>query len=201
MDQPRLKIEHIHRRSPVTTCRTAPHASTPVERAWASRGRHCAAFSLIELVIVLLIISVFAAISVPTYFDSLLFHRVESAARRVKSDLELVRETARLTSRAQTLTVTGMTYTATSAIASLDRPGQAYLVDLSQSPYELEVLAANFGGFTEVSFNGYGTPSSGGTVVLQARDHQCTVTLNGTTGQVSIGSNHTRARTAKVSTL
>jgi prepilin-type N-terminal cleavage/methylation domain-containing protein len=189
----------VYIRSPESARRIAPQNWRRI--GCAPRGCHPAAFSLIELVIVLLVISVFAAVSVPTYFDSLLFHRVESAARRVKSDLELVRQTARLTSSAQMFTVTGMTYTTSSAITALDRPGQTYFVDLSQSPYELDVLAANFGGFTEVSFNGYGTPSSGGTVVLQAQDHQCTVTLNGTTGHVSITSNHTRGRYSKVSAI
>jgi prepilin-type N-terminal cleavage/methylation domain-containing protein len=166
---------------------------------FAMRACRGAAFSLIELVIVLLVMGVFAAVSVPTFFDSLLFHRVESAARRVKSDLELVRQTARLTSSAQTFTVTGMTYTTSSAIAALDHPGQTYFVDLSKSPYFLDVLAANFESFTDVSFDGYGMPTRGGTVILEARDHRCTVTLDATTGQVTIGSTHTRARHAKVS--
>ena len=32
---------------------------------------------------------ILTAVAAPTFFDSLLFHRVESAARRVKADLEL----------------------------------------------------------------------------------------------------------------
>ena len=46
------------------------------------------AFTIIELVIVVLIMSIFAAVAAPTFLDSLLFHRVESAARRVKADLD-----------------------------------------------------------------------------------------------------------------
>jgi prepilin-type N-terminal cleavage/methylation domain-containing protein len=155
------------------------------------------AFSLTELVIVMLLTSILAAVSIPTFFDSLLFHRVESAARRVKSDLELARQTARLVNSEQVFTVIGMTYTAGTAVSSLDRPG-SYMVDLSKSPYLLDALAANFGGLTEVRFDAYGLPSSGGTVLLQAKDHQCTVTLNATTGQVTISSGHTRGRHARV---
>ena len=65
-------------------------------------------------------------------------------------------------------------------------------------PDSLDVVAANFGGLTEVRFDGYGTPSNGGTIVLQARNYQCTVTLDGTTGQATITSNHPGGRTAKV---
>jgi type II secretory pathway pseudopilin PulG len=142
--------------------------------------------------------SILAAAAIPTFFDSLLFHRVESAARRVMADIELVRQTARLTSAQQTLTVTGRTYTTSAAITSLDRPGQTYAVDLSKSPYYLDAVTANFAGVAEVHFNGYGTPSSGGTVTLRAKDHQCTVELNAATGETTITSGHTRSRTAKV---
>ena len=159
---------------------------------------------MVEMVVVMLIMGIFAAAAVPTFYDSLLFHRVESAARRVKADLELVRQTARLTSTEQTLTVIGNTYTASPAVAHLDRPTLPYSVDLSKPPYSV-VVAANFGGFTEVRFNGYGTPRRPngtplvtGTVIVQSGSHQCTVTLDGATGQVTMSSNHTRGRTAKV---
>jgi type II secretory pathway pseudopilin PulG len=161
--------------------------------------RSRAAFSLTELAIVVLIMGIFGAVTAPKFFDSLLFHRVELAARRVKSDLELVRQTARLTSTQQTLTVIGLTYSTSAAVTDLDRPTQAYSLDFSKPPYSLNALSANFGGQTEVHFNGYGLPSSGGTVIVQAKNHQCTVTLDGATGQVSITSNHTGGRTAKVS--
>ena len=53
----------------------------------------------------MLVMSIFAAAAVPIFTDSLLFQRVESAAQRVKIDLELARQTARLTSSAQSVTV------------------------------------------------------------------------------------------------
>ncbi len=154
----------------------------------ADRSRR--AFSIIELVIVLLIMGILAAVAMPTFVDSLSFCRVESAARRLKADLELVRQTARLKSASQTITFSGSTYTTSASIKSLDRPQQTYSVNLSDSPFGLTGVTANFASQQSVSFDGYGKPTSGGTILLEANDHQCTVTLNGTTGDVSIASNH-----------
>lgn len=155
------------------------------------------AFSLVELVIVVLVTGVLAAVAIPVFVESLMFHRVESAARRIKSDLELVQTTARLTSAAQKLTVLGTIYSAGSTVTSFDRPGTAYSVDLAKEPYFLDVVAANFGGFTEVTFDGFGTPSSGGTIIVQAKNCRCTVTLDSHTGQVTVTSGHTRGRLAQ----
>ena len=175
------------------------NGSSNFVRNCLDRTRPCrAAFSMTELAIVVLIMGILGAVAAPRFFDSLVFHRVELAARRVKSDLELVRHSARLTSTQQTLTVLGLTYSTSAAVTDLDRPNLAYSVDFSKPPYSLDGISANFGGLTEVHFNGYGLPSSGGTVIVQAKNHQCTVTLDGTTGQVSITSNHTGGRTAKV---
>lgn len=148
----------------------------------------------------MMIISIMAAAAVPTFFDSLLFHRVESAARRVKADLELARSTARLTSASQTLTFdnAGRAYTASATMKDLDRPSQTYAVNLSKAPYKITSMTANFSGPAVITFDGYGKPSSGGMVRLKIdNNHQCTVTLDGTTGQVTISSSHSRGRTAQ----
>ena len=148
------------------------------------------AVTIIELVIVVMVMSIMAAVAMPSFLDSLLFHRVESAARRVKADIELTRHTARLTSAAQSMTFANTTYTLSAAMKALDRPGDTYFVDLAAPPYEVSSVTANFNATTAVSFDGYGSPSSGGTVVLALKGHQCTLTLNGATGEVSIASSH-----------
>src|SRR5437763_1911264 len=113
---PRMQsIQHQQRRS-IRTLRK--HTSA-----------HCRAraFSIFELVIVLLIMSILTAVAAPKFFDSLLFHRVESAARRVKSDLELARTQARLTSASQSIAFTNSSSSYTLAgVKSLDRPGATY---------------------------------------------------------------------------
>jgi type II secretory pathway pseudopilin PulG len=162
----------------------------------ALRSRRCA-FTIIELVIVLLTMGILTAVAAPTFFDSLLFHRVESAARRVKADLELARTQARATSATQSITFVNSVYTLSNT-KSLDKPSAIYSVDLTKQPYALNSATANFSNLSTVSFDGYGTPTSGGTVVLVAKSHSCTVTLNGTTGDVTITSSHSGGRTAQV---
>jgi type II secretory pathway pseudopilin PulG len=160
-------------------------------------SRHLCAFTIIEVVIVVLIMGILTAVATPKFFDSLLFHRVESAARRVKSDLELARTQARLTSASQSITFANSVYTLSNT-TSLDKPGAIYSVDLKKQPFSLDSATPNFSNATTISFDGYGTPSSGGTVVLVAKSHSCTVTLDGTTGNVTIASSHTGGRTAQV---
>jgi prepilin-type N-terminal cleavage/methylation domain-containing protein len=154
----------------------------------AGKKSRCA-FSMIELVIVILIMSIFGAVAAPKFFDSLLFHRVESAVRRVKADIDYARQRARLTSTTQTVTFNGSSYTV-SGIKSLDLNSSTYTVDLTRTPYTLDSATANFGGTQVLTFDGYGSPTSGGTVVLTAKAHQCTITVDGATGNTSFTSSH-----------
>src|SRR5689334_4789198 len=117
-------------------------SSKPALDRAAACTRRCA-YTIFELVIVLLIMSVMAAVSVPVFMDSLLFHRVEAAARRVKADIDYQRQRARLTSTAQTVTFSNGTYTLSGA-KNLDDPTAVYTVDLKKSPYSLDSATANF---------------------------------------------------------
>jgi prepilin-type N-terminal cleavage/methylation domain-containing protein len=148
------------------------------------------AFTLIELAVVIFIMSILTAIAAPAFYDSLLFYRVESAARRVKADLELVRQTAKLTSATQSATFGGAAYTTSAGVAAFDRPAESYAVNLAAAPYHLTNVAADFEGDDTIAFDGYGTPSASGTVVLTAPNHQCTVTLDADTGEITISRNH-----------
>ena len=144
------------------------------------------AFTVIELVVVLMILGIVAAATAPSFYRSLHHHQMESAARRIKADLELVQHTARLTSRSQSITFTDRTYTLSADVVDLDHPDAAYFVDLAASPFELDDVTLDFGGPTTITFNGFGTPSAGGTIVLTKGDEQRTVVLNQSTGQATI---------------
>jgi type IV fimbrial biogenesis protein FimT len=161
-------------------------------RSLRARVAACGAFTIVELVIVIMVMGIMAAVAAPTFFESLEYHRVESAARRVKADLELTRHLARLKSTTQSLKFGIADYSLSAGVSGLDDPSQTYAVDLTAAPYELSNVIANFGNSQTVSFDGYGTPSSSGTVVLSSGAHQCTLTLDGVTGEVTITSDHAR---------
>jgi prepilin-type N-terminal cleavage/methylation domain-containing protein len=156
------------------------------------------AFTMIELVVVVLIMSILAAVTAPSFMESLLFHRVETAARRVKADIEYTRQRARLTSTAQTITFTAAGAYTISGAKSLENSTKAYSVNLLKSPYLLDSATVNFANTLILSFDGYGTPASGGTVVLNAKSHKCTVTVDAITGDATITSSHAGGATAQV---
>ena len=76
-------------------------------------------------------------------------------------------------------------YTLT-GVASLDGAPGDYEVVLTADPYEAKIVSADFGGSGEITFDGWGVPSSGGTVVVSVGTEQRTIALDGETGQVTI---------------
>jgi prepilin-type N-terminal cleavage/methylation domain-containing protein len=165
---------------------TSQPAVVPSGR-WSTRFR-CArnGFTIAELVVVVTIIAILAAVAAPTFVRSLRYHQIESAARRVKMDLEQIRHVARVKSRSESITFVDSSYSLSSGAEHLDHAGATYSVDLAASPFEVESVTLNLGGPTEITFDGYGKPSIGGTIVLSLGGIQRTVTLDADSGQVTI---------------
>jgi prepilin-type N-terminal cleavage/methylation domain-containing protein len=144
-------------------------------------------FSLLELLIVIAILAILARVTVPRLTSTLVRNRLDAAGRRVVSDLSLAQQRARMLSNAQRVTFD----TATNSyrlvgFADRDRPTAVYQVLLADVPYEVEVWAPNFGGDTEIVFDGFGIPDSGGTVYLCAGDQVRLVTIEGTSGRATV---------------
>src|SRR2546423_1230735 len=125
--------------------------------------------TFVELVMVMGITGVFAAIALPRYSGAVARYRAEVAAKRIVADLGVAQARARQLSTSQTITFTpasnqyqivGMT--------DPDRSTATYTVTLSDSPYRTTLVSASLGGDTSLIFNGYGMPDSGGTIVVQA---------------------------------
>jgi prepilin-type N-terminal cleavage/methylation domain-containing protein len=145
-----------------------------------------AAFSLIEMVVVLMILSVMAAAAIPTFYRSLCYHRLESAARRVKQDLEYLRDAAKATSSALECEFNGRAYTLDDeAVTGLDHGG-AYVVDLAAPPYEVASVAIDVDDGATISFDGYGEATEDGHVVLSLADESRTIHFTDGTGQITI---------------
>lgn len=142
-------------------------------------------FTIMELMVVLLVMGIVAAVATPRFYASLQYHQIETAARRLVQDLEHVRHVARIKSQPQTLTFTNATtYTLSPGIASLKSSTQTYSVDLSQNPYGLERVTLQLGGATLITFDGYGNASVGGTIVLELGDQTRTVSLDNSNGTI-----------------
>jgi hypothetical protein len=138
-------------------------------------------------VIIVLIAGILASAAVPAVTHSLSAHRVQSAAQRVKLDLEHARRRARVSSTSQSVEFDSASSSYTlPGISHLDHPGIGYAVDLAGPPYNSLIASADFGGDEQVIFNGYGLPDSGGAVVLQSGRHQRTVTLDAEQGKATI---------------
>lgn len=97
-------------------------------------------FSMIELVIVLVIIGVTAAIAVPRYANSIQRTKVDGAARRMAADIERLRDRARAQGREQRLYVATAGY----VLVMTDDAGNTVKqqVDLSIDPYGVGVKPA-----------------------------------------------------------
>ena len=144
-------------------------------------------FTIVELVISVLIVGILAAVTAPKFFGTLNRMRVEAAAKRIKVDLGYLQQTA--ISESTTLS---MSFTPASNAYSiptrqnLDRPGLSYAVALDDSPYDAALVSAALGGDSDVQFDRYGKPDSGGTITVASGSYQETVTIDSETGKASI---------------
>lgn len=173
---------------------------TPAQRRTISVSRPAAAyakgrpparflfgFSLFELLIVLSVMAIVAALAVPRYANSVGRYRAEAAARRVAADLTLARAKARAASADQSVTfntTTGM-YTV-SGMRSLDHAAAPYTVNLAAAPYNVTIGYADFGGAPQATFDMYGTAQWSGKVTVYAGSYARTVQLTKEDGSVTV---------------
>lgn len=152
------------------------------DRRQVNRGY--TAFSLIELIVVVVITAILAAIAVPRFGSSMVIHRVDTAAQRIVADLTLAQHRARMTSASQRVVFKPAddTYELI-GVSHMDHVDQAYVVSLAQAPYRVEIVSADFGGDSEVNFDGYGAPDSGGTVIIRVGDFLRQIDLDADTGK------------------
>ena len=144
-------------------------------------------FSLIELLVVLAILGMMSAMALPRYAQFAANQKVEAAARRISADLEHARRRANAKSAAQTITfdLAAHTYSLPQAV-NPDHPSQPYLVRLGVEPYGARIVSAAFGGDATLIYDGYGSPDSGGSVVVAVGSRQKTITISGKNGKPEV---------------
>jgi prepilin-type N-terminal cleavage/methylation domain-containing protein len=148
-----------------------------------------AGFTMLELIIVMVILSLVVGVAVPKYSNSLGIKRVEGAAYRLVFDIEAVRRQARIA--AQTTSVTfetsGNLYTL-DGVPDPDRPSISNkVVPLNDSLLQVTLQQVNLtGGGNAISFNGFGFPDRGGTITLSSGSARMHVLVDATTGMASV---------------
>jgi prepilin-type N-terminal cleavage/methylation domain-containing protein len=144
-------------------------------------------FTLLEVLLVLAIVAIFAAVAAPRYGRASGRYRADLAARRVMADLCLAQSCAKAASSSRTVSFS----TATERYQLLNVPSPDglsgdYTVVLSAEPYNADLTSANFNGSSQVVFSGWGLPTNGGTVVVSTGSQQRTIVVDGATGRVSL---------------
>lgn len=138
------------------------------------------AFTLVEMLLSLLILSMLAAIAAPRYAGFVAMEHLSAAATRVATDLAYARRRARTSSTAQSFVVdlASSSYWLPT-VADLDHPADTYRVVLADEPYDASIVSVNLGGDGQVIFDGYGVPDSGGNIVIRVGNSQRTIVVPG----------------------
>ena len=163
------------------------------------------AFSLAEVMIVVLIMSILAVVAVPRYADSVDRFRAEAAAKRIAADMNLTRERAIMASAQADINFFAASdrYQMVNA-PDINHSSQEYWVDLSKTAYPADLVSATFintdsgtdtvavmwdmygRAHAYVSPPGSGEPLASGQVVVSAGNEQRMVDIDPVTGEASV---------------
>lgn len=151
----------------------------------SSQRRARPGFSLGELLIVVAIMSILAAVALPKWSTTLQKQRISAAASRIVADLSRAQSAAYGTSTPKTVTfsVSSGQYTI-SGITSLNKSTGTYTVALTDDPYRCTLVSVwNQTGTQTLTFDGYGLPDKGGTIIVSANGLQKSIVVDAATGQ------------------
>ncbi|MBU0718702.1 MAG: hypothetical protein KJ749_10675, partial [Planctomycetes bacterium] len=110
----------------------------------------------------------------------------EAVVRRVIADFALAQRHARLSGVDQTVNFKAtLDAYALVGMPHLDHPSRDYTVDLFAEPYLADVVSVDFGGDQIITFDAYGVPDSGGSVVIQIGNSWKSISVDEVTGKAS----------------
>jgi prepilin-type N-terminal cleavage/methylation domain-containing protein len=153
-----------------------------MNRSCRNRG-----FTLVELAVVVVIMAVLAQLAIPRYARAISNYRADAAIRRIAADIALAQARARALSTSQTITfslaqnnyqITGMT--------DPDHPASTYTVSLADQTTGAALSVVAFGNALSLTFNGYGIPSSAGTITVTSGTASRSLTVAADSGSVTL---------------
>ena len=144
-------------------------------------------FSLTEMLIVVLIMGIVAAVAQPRFAAALHAHQAVTLARHIAADIDTVRQTARAASNSKSITFNAgaRTYTL-NGVTNPDRRNAAYIVSLTNYSSVANFGTVNLGGDAVLSFNGFGFPDSSGTIQVIVGGSSKTINVDAVTGSTVI---------------
>jgi general secretion pathway protein H len=170
------------------------HASTGQNETGDARpiGRRVAAFTLVEVLVVVLILGIAAAMVVPQMLKAGSLS-IQAAARMVVSDIVFAQNEAiaRQQTRQFVVDAEGNGYSVTDGEGdAVPAPwlGGTLVVDFDTDRrfQGVEIVQPDFGGSATLGFDELGTPTAGGTVDLITNGYRYRVTVTAFTGRVEV---------------
>ena len=143
-----------------------------------NRNKYAEGVTLFELLVVLTIIAIMAAVATQVFNNSNQQAKLQQAADRLTADLRLVANQARQDQQAYELVVDTASCSYQAAGVKSLTGKDDIKVDLGAPPYEISAITMNFGGETKVSFDPKGYVTNSGNIVLTMRNKQMVIDVN-----------------------
>ena len=147
-------------------------------------GHHGRGMTLFELVMVMAIVAMVTTIAIPHYANSQTRYRVDAAAQRVMANVRFGQALAQAQSQAVVIDFDPATDRLT--IPGAGPAGIDLVIQLAGPPYQADLATADFAGIPTLQFDGYGNPSSGGSVQVRVADITRTVLVDPDTGKATV---------------
>ena len=161
-------------------------------------------YTMIEIVMVMLVMGILAAVAAPRYSSSTARFRVEAAARRIVSDLNYVRLRSKMTGSASAGWINFFPLTEEYSLSGTpdpNHPDQEYWVNLAKTSYPVDLVSVAFTNTNSATtgqtmqFDMHGSPwavagqlarLASGQITIASGSEQRVVVIDPVTGKASI---------------